>query len=290
MHLNQEIKQEVAQTLLTDFIKLDLAHDILQQAIDALAEPFFVKDRRHRWIICNEAICKQIGHPREEILGKSDFDYSTPEQASVFWQTDDEVFNTGHPVMNEEMITFPDGTLHTIYTRKYPLKDSTGKVIALSGFITDITELERRQFKIKQLEESVIKQMDTIELQRLLLEQISTPILEVWEHILLLPLIGLIDSYRAIRLTDSLLTAISRTKARILIMDITGVPLVDSSVAGHLLQSILAARLLGCKSILVGIHPHVAQIMVQLGIDFSQITTRATLREGLKHAIALLAH
>jgi rsbT co-antagonist protein RsbR len=288
--VNQEIKPEIAQTLLTDFTRLELSQDIFQQAIDALAEPFFVKDRRHRWIICNEAICKQIGHPREEILGKSDFDYSSPEQASVFWQVDVEVFNTGRPVMNEEVITFPDGTLHTIYTRKYPLKDSTGKVIALSGFITDVTDLERKQEKINLLEANVMKQMDTIELQRLLLEQISTPILEVWEHILLLPLIGIIDSYRAIRLTDSLLTAINQTQARILIMDVTGVPIVDSSVAGHLLQSILAARLLGCKCILVGIHPHVAQIMVELGIDFSQITTRATLCEGLKHAIALLAN
>jgi rsbT co-antagonist protein RsbR len=82
-----------------------------------------------------------------------------------------------------------------------------------------------------------------------------------------------------------MLEAIARHQARVLILDVTGVPLVDTAVAGYIVRSIQASQLLGCESILVGISPHIAQTLVQLGIDFGHITTRATLQQGLEYGL-----
>ena len=110
------------------------------------------------------------------------------------------------------------------------------------------------------------------------------PVIQVWENILLLPLIGALDSRRAGQVMERLLEAITRTNAQVVILDITGVAVVDTSVASYLVRSIQAAQLLGCQSLLVGIRPEIAQTLVGLGIDFSHITTRATLQSGLEYA------
>ena len=104
------------------------------------------------------------------------------------------------------------------------------------------------------------------------------------DDIIALPLVGAIDSLRASRITELLLNTISRTHARAVIVDISGVPVVDTSVANHLLRSAAQARLLGTMMILVGISPEIAQTMVQIGIDLSSIRTFSTLRDGLVFA------
>src|SRR5262249_22474363 len=105
---------------------------------------------------------------------------------------------------------------------------------------------------------------------------------------LLLPLIGVIDSRRAAQVMENLLESIAQARAQIVIIDITGVPMVDTSVASHLVRAVQAAELLGCQSILVGISPEIAQTLVGLGVDFSHITTRATLQNGLEDALKRL--
>jgi rsbT co-antagonist protein RsbR len=107
----------------------------------------------------------------------------------------------------------------------------------------------------------------------------------VWEGILLLPLVGVINEQRAARILENTLETIGQAAAEVLIMDITGVPVVDTRIASYLIQSIQAAQLLGCESVLVGISPQIAQTLVALGIDFSHITTRATLQQGLAAAL-----
>jgi rsbT co-antagonist protein RsbR len=113
-------------------------------------------------------------------------------------------------------------------------------------------------------------------------------VIQVWEGVLLLPLVGVVDTHRANRILDNMLEAISRHRARVLILDVTGVPLVDTAVAGYIIRSIQASQLLGCESVLVGISPHIAQTLVQLGIDFGHLTTRATLHQGLEYGLQRL--
>lgn len=125
------------------------------------------------------------------------------------------------------------------------------------------------------------------EQQRSLLE-ISTPVIQVWEEILILPLIGTIDSARAKQIMENLLESIVTTKSSIVIMDITGVPAVDTEVANRLLRSMQAAKLMGAECVLTGISPQISQTLVHLGVDLSGVTTRASLRDGLELAFRKL--
>lgn len=275
---------------------------LLQAVIDALDDPIFVKDLEHRWIACNQAGSTLLGVPREGIIGHSDPEYFPPEQVEVFWRIDDQVISSGQRCDNEEEFTDIHGVLHTIWTRKFPLRDQHEAVIGLAAVITDITPIRRRQEQITQLEMTIQEKeaalvekeaeleekLAIIDAQGSLLEELSAPVIEVWDKILLLPLVGTLDSQRASRVLENLLETIVRDGAQVVILDITGVPVVDTSVTGYLVRAVQASQLLGCESILVGISPEIAQSLVGLGIDFSHITTRATLQNGLAYALKRL--
>jgi rsbT co-antagonist protein RsbR len=273
--------------------------ELLQTVLDTIPDPIFVKDLEHRWIACNQAFCKLLGHPYQAIIGHSDPDLWPAEQAKIFWQGDDDVTHSGQAHDSEELATGADGVEHTIWTRKFPMRNAKGNIIGLSGIIIDITEIRRRQQEIARLEATLIEKqaeissreselvekLTIIEAQNTLLDQLSVPVIQVWDNILLLPLIGVMDSRRAGQVMESLLEAIARHSAQVVLLDITGVPVVDTSVASHLVRSVQAAQLLGCESLLVGISPEIAQTLVGLGVDFSRITTRATLQSGLEYAL-----
>jgi ABC-type sugar transport system substrate-binding protein len=129
-------------------------------------------------------------------------------------------------------------------------------------------------------------QREIIDAQRSMIKELSTPIIPISDQIVVLPLIGTIDSARALQIMESMLGAISARRSAALIIDITGVPVVDTGVANHLLQAARAAQLLGSMVILVGISPEVAQTLVQLGIDLSSIPTYSSLQFGLEYARA----
>ncbi|HEY3785496.1 MAG TPA: STAS domain-containing protein [Steroidobacteraceae bacterium] len=120
--------------------------------------------------------------------------------------------------------------------------------------------------------------------QRELLE-LSTPVVKLWENILALPLIGTLDSERTQIVMQSLLQKIVETGAAIAIIDITGVPTVDTLVAQHLLKTVAAARLMGADCIISGIRPQIAQTIVHLGVDLSEVTTKATLADAFLIAL-----
>lgn len=262
--------------------------ELLQATLDSFAEPIFVKDQQHRWIAFNRAFCEILGRPHDEIIGRSDPDYLPPEQVEAFWRGDDEVMASDQARNLEEQITSQDGTTRTIWTRKFPLKDNHGAVIGVCGVITDITDIKRRQAEVKRLESEINEQIAVIEAQRTMLDELSVPVIQVWDSILLLPLIGAIESRRAARIMESLLESVGRAGTQVVIIDITGVPVVDTTVASYLIRTVQAAQLLGCQSILVGISPEIAQTLVGLGVDFSRIVTRATLQNGLEYALKRL--
>ncbi|MBN2380893.1 STAS domain-containing protein, partial [candidate division WOR-3 bacterium] len=108
--------------------------------------------------------------------------------------------------------------------------------------------------------------------------------IKVWDGVLVVPLIGILDSKRAQHLTEELLTSIAATQSKIAIIDITGVPTVDSAVANHLVKTIESVNLLGAACVVTGIKPDVAQTVIHLGIDITKLETKATLAEGLKWA------
>jgi rsbT co-antagonist protein RsbR len=143
------------------------------------------------------------------------------------------------------------------------------------GIITDVLIAERER---------------TINLQQDAIRELSTPVLQVRERLLVLPIIGMLDSRRAKQMTDSLLRAIRANRARVVVMDITGVAAVDSKVANHLIQTVAAARLMGSLVIITGLSADVAQSLVALGVDLGKINTMADLQGGLEQAESILGY
>jgi len=139
---------------------------------------------------------------------------------------------------------------------------------------------EQKQAELLQLEQQLIDKQKTI-------HQLAMPVVRLWDGILLLPLIGEMDTSRASLLMESTLSAITNHSARVVIIDITGVPLVDSHVANSLVKTVQAAKLLGVECMLVGISAEVARTLVLLGIDLGFVRTFSTLESGLTQAMAM---
>ena len=115
--------------------------------------------------------------------------------------------------------------------------------------------------------------------------ELSTPVIRLWEGVIAVPLVGTLDSARTQLVMEKLLETLVATGADFAVLDITGVPTVDTEVAQHLLKTVSAARLLGAECIVSGIRPQVAQTIVSLGIEFGDIATKATLADALAHAL-----
>lgn len=120
--------------------------------------------------------------------------------------------------------------------------------------------------------------------QRRTISELQTPVIEVWDGVLALPIIGSVDTARAQDMTERLLERIVETGSEVVILDITGVPVVDTAVAKHLLETVTAARLLGAEVLLVGITSRTALTLVHLGLDLGGVTTRTSMAKGLQLA------
>jgi len=131
---------------------------------------------------------------------------------------------------------------------------------------------------------------DVILRQQKELLELSTPVVRLWENVLALPLIGTLDSARTQVVMQNLLEAIVQTRSDFAIIDITGVPVVDTLVAQHLLKTVSAARLMGADCLISGIRPQIAQTIIHLGVDLSQVTTKATLADAFELAMRRSGH
>jgi len=130
--------------------------------------------------------------------------------------------------------------------------------------------------------------LNTVARHQAAIRELSTPVIRVHRRILLLPLVGTVDSHRAAQIMETLLLRVVEEQARAVIVDIAGVPTVDTMVADHLLKTTEAVRLLGAETILTGISAQIARTVVQLGVDISTMHTRARLEDGIELALALL--
>jgi rsbT co-antagonist protein RsbR len=142
----------------------------------------------------------------------------------------------------------------------------TSELVDGLGLFTTEAYLKTREETIKRQQEEML--------------ELSTPVVKLWEGILALPLIGTLDSARTQVVMESLLEAIVQTNSKVAIIDITGVPTVDTVVAQHLLKTVTAARLMGADCIISGVRPQIAQTIVHLGINLLDVTTKATLADA----------
>ncbi len=212
-----------------------------------------------------------------EAIGKNIRDLGfTPEQLTLFFEHVEQAILTHTHQMFEYQVTTPRGTT-SWEASMVALNDD--EVLVTCRDITERKEAEAERARLQQ---------QVIEAQRRALQELSTPIIPVMDRIIVMPLVGSIDTLRARDITRTLLAGISRYRAKIVIVDITGVPLVDSGVADHLNKTIMAARLKGAQTIVTGMSDAVAEAIVELGIDWSGIQTLGDLQTGLIMALNTL--
>jgi rsbT co-antagonist protein RsbR len=216
----------------------------------------------------------------DDVVGQSQYDFIPEEHHALVKKANAEVFSEGETRHYEIQGTPPDEPARWYSTVLSPIKRD-GKVVAASVFTADVTDRKMAEKELQSAKDELIAQ------QSRAIMELSTPVIEVWEDILVLPLIGAIDTARAQRVVESLLETIVEKQASVVIMDITGVPLIDTAVANHLIMTVSAVTILGTRMILTGVSPHNAQTLVKLGVDLGSITTKSSLRAGLKLAFSL---
>jgi rsbT co-antagonist protein RsbR len=282
---------------------------ILDTFMENVPDSIYFKDLESRFTRLDKALARhfELDDPAEGV-GKSDYDFFPEEQAQPKYEQEQEIIRTGQPIMDLEE---PDGVGHWSLTTKMPLRDENGEIIGTFGISRDITALKEAQAALEkayaeveqqvrertaELEqeveerervqaESLRLQQEVIEAQQRAIQELSTPIIPVLEGVIVMPLIGSIDSLRARDVTRSLLAGIREHHAKVVILDITGVPIVDSGVAAYLNRTVQAARLKGARTIVTGISEAVAETIVDLGIDWGGIETLSDLRTGLRTAL-----
>jgi len=289
VHQLEQTVQEMRTRHLADLKALRQSQHLLNAVLENSSSVIYVKDVLGRYILINRRAEQLLRRPRAEILGRSDaelFPAQRPElaeSAESATRRDREIVSRGEPVDYEEQVRDADGTVRDFLTTKFPLTDASGAVTGVCGISTEITERKRAA------EERAALQQQVIEAQRAALRELSTPLIPLAEGVLAMPLIGTIDAARAAQILETLLDGVAAQRARVAILDITGVKLVDAQVASALLNAARAVRLLGAQVILTGIRAEVAQALVHIGADLGDLTTRSTLQSGIATALKLLA-
>ncbi len=174
----------------------------------------------------------------------------------------------------------PDGTTFIAHLTVYLVRDERGVPIARCSLIRDMTEDDKAEAEKLALKEQII------ESQQAMIQKLSTPLMPVAQGVVLLPLVGTVDSARVASTLDSLLQGISKQRARIAIVDVTGIDNLDRQVAETLVRMAGAVRLLGAEIVLTGIQPNLAHTLIDLNINFGDILVLGTLAAGLRYALS----
>jgi rsbT co-antagonist protein RsbR len=251
---------------------------LLQAVLDNSSSIIIVFDREGRYLVVNQQFERALQRPAKDIVGKTAFDFFAPEDASRITSVHTRVFATGEPLETEDPIQTAEG-VRIFLSSTFPLRDAEGGVYAACGLVTDITDRKRQE------EERARHREEVIQAQESALRELSTPLIPLAEGVVMMPLIGSIDSVRARQVLETLLEGTARHQASVAILDITGVPNVDADVAHALIGAAKAVQLLGATTVLTGIRPEVARTLTELNIDLSGIVTQGSLESGIAFAL-----
>jgi len=265
-----EIVQHEARDLLEDWLKQQLNADTLRT--DLMNERELREQSQHFLRAFSEAVQHgaftdiqgQAWAAVRELL--EHISSSRATQGFTASETATFVFSLKQPLfarLRREYGRDADGLADDIW-------QSTVLLDALGLYTAEVYQQSREAIIVRQQQE---------------LLELSTPVVQLWEGVLAVPLIGTLDSARTQMVMENLLQRIAETRSAIAIVDITGVPTVDTLVAQHLLKTVAAARLMGAECIISGIRPQIAQTIVHLGVELGDVTTKATLADAL--AVAL---
>ena len=252
----------------------------------------FIKDQQHRYHSVSRSYADALHIAPEQFVGKDDLEIGFPPELVKgdpargirgFWTDDRQVMDSGKQMIYPHDPATVDGTVHIFHTIKCPLTDANGQIWAVLGLAQDVTRVAQAEQALKQ---SLAEQQVMINSQQELILELSTPLIPVHDGVVIMPIIGVVDTTRAGKILETLLEGIGRHHAITAILDITGVKSVDTHVANALVQAAKAARLLGTEVILTGITAAVAQTIVSIGIDLSSIDTQSTLQQGIARALS----
>ncbi|NJN67559.1 MAG: PAS domain-containing protein [Chloroflexaceae bacterium] len=250
---------------------------LLQGIIDNVPSLIYVKDPDGRFMVVNRTAATIMGLEPGQIIGRLQKELSPPDLAEQWHAIDRHIIETGTVLEREEEVPLADG-IHTYLTINFPVSNEAGAVYAAGGITTDITRFKQAERERTALQEQVI------EAQRAALRELSTPLIPIDDQVVIMPLIGTIDSSRAQQVLETLLSGVEAHRAHIAILDITGVQLVDTQVANALIHAARAVQLLGSQVMLTGIQPSIAQTLVQLDVDMHGILTHSSLQSGIAYA------
>jgi methyl-accepting chemotaxis protein len=217
-------------------------------------------------ITANQNFLRIFGYGLDEIRGKHhkifcDPGFTESPAYTEFWQK----LGRGEYETDEFKRIAKDGTEIWLQASYNPIFDADGKLLKVVKFASDIS--------------------DEVQKRSLAMLEMSTPVTKIWDGVLFAPIVGIIDSKRSVDIMNRALSSISDTRARTLLLDIGGVAVVDTAVANHLIKIAKAAVLMGCKTIISGISPSIAQTITELGIDLGSIRTTSTIESALRESI-----
>jgi len=218
-------------------------------------------------IRANENFLRIFGYKLDEVVGKHhrifcDPGYAESLEYARFWQK----LGRGEYEADEFKRITKDGAEVWLQASYNPIFDMEGRPLKVVKFASDITvEVQKRSLALLEM---------------------STPVTKIWDGVLFAPIVGIVDSKRSVDIMNKALSSIADSRASTLLLDIGGVAVVDTAVANHLIKIAKAAVLMGCKTIISGISPPIAQTIVELGIDLGSIQTTSTIEAALRDSIA----
>jgi methyl-accepting chemotaxis protein len=242
----------------------------------------------------NQNFLEITGYTREEIVGQHHRIFVEPAHAASeayqrFWER----LRSGHFHTAEYKRIGKGGREVWLQASYNPVMDGEGRPVRVIKFAVDITAQFKkamamvreqsaaleRALKEAQEAEHIRQEMDRT------LQEMSTPVIPIWDQILLLPLVGIVDSTRTSDVMKKTLMRIRETRSKLFILDISGVPTVDTAVANQLIKITKATRLMGCETMISGVSPSIAHTVVELGVNLGGVTTTTTLRDALEIAL-----
>lgn len=251
---------------------------MLRQLIDGLPSAISIIGRDGYIHLVNLVGAAAWGGVPADFEGHFLHEHFPPDLVGAWMREQAVALNARESLSSQQMVGEGDAARYYAHLR-FPIRDTAGTPVAVAGSSDDITDRVRAEREREAMQNQIIAA------QRAALRELSTPLIPIAAGVVVMPLIGNIDSARAGQVVETLLAGVSTHRARFAILDITGLPLVDSQVANVLLQAAQAVRLLGAEVLLTGVRPEVAQTLVGIGADLSGIATPGTLQDGI--AVAL---
>lgn len=251
---------------------------ILQTIIDNAPAMVYVKSLDNIMLVANRTYANALQRDPKDLVGKHLSEFHPPEAIAQWDEDTRRLLETGQFQQTHSTL-YLNGEMRDFTNNEFPLYDENGNVFAVCGIANDVTALRQAAREQAELQEQIIQS------QQLALRELSTPLIPLDDEVLVMPLIGTLDGRRSQEMLENLLTGVSKHGASIVILDITGVPVIDTHVANVLVQATKATRLLGAEVIVTGIKPEVAQMLISVGAQLEDVQISGTLQSSIAHVM-----